>query len=192
MKKPLLAALFLLFATVLPAAAEGPYAGVGAAMAIYHESDYDGAGGGNVEYELGYAVKGSIGVPIHPVRLELEYTFNHADTDEERGEFNVMTFMLSGYYDFAIPSAPVSPFLGAGFGYMYGHFEGNVLGRPLDDNDTVPGYQVTAGITRKINDYLDLDVYYRFQSSLGDFELEELEAEYQSSNIFAQLRYRIW
>lgn len=192
MKYPVLAALFLLLATVLPAAAEGPYAGVGAAMAIFHDADNNGAGGGEMEYEFGYGVKASVGIPIDPLRLELEYTFNHADTDDEEAEFDVMTFMLNGYYDIALPSAPVSPFLGAGFGYMYGNLEGDVLGRPIDDNDTALGYQLTAGVTRKINDYLDLDVYYRFQSSLSDFEVGDLEAEYNSSLIYAALRYRIW
>lgn len=192
MAKAVLAALFLLLATVLPAAAEGPYASVGAALAVFHDADHDGAGGGEVEYELGYGAKASVGLPIKPVRLELEYTFNHADTDDERGEFDTMTFMLNGYYDIALPAAPVTPFLGAGFGYMYGALEGDVLGRRIDDNDSVLGYQLTAGVTRKINDYLALDVYYRFQSSLSDFELEGLEAEYDSSLLYAALRYRIW
>jgi opacity protein-like surface antigen len=194
MTKAILAALFLLLATVLPAAAEGPYAGVGAAMASNHDADYDGPGGGEVEYEWGFAVNGSIGIPFDPFRLELQYTFSQADTDDERAEYNVMSLMLNGYYDFTMPSAPVSPFVGAGIGYIYGDVQGRILGMGdrIDDHDTALGYQLTAGVTRKINDYLDLDLYYRFQSSFSDFELGELEAEYQASMIFASLRYRIW
>lgn len=193
MKKRVLAALFLLLATVSPAAAKGPYLGAAAATAVFHDADYDGAGGGEVEYQVGFAVNASAGMPFKPLRLELDYGYARADTKGEGGEFTIMSLMLNGYYDIELPSAPVSPFLGAGLGYLYGSMDGkDVLGRNVDDSDTAFGYQLTAGVTRHINDYLDLDVYYRFQSALSDFELEPFEAEYDASMLFAALRYRIW
>lgn len=183
MKKAIVAALFLLLATVLPAAAQGPYLGIGGGLNIVHDADY---GPGEIEFDYGYGFNVTGGMHFTPVRLELEFGYNNADVDDGGdADLTIMSYMLNGYYDMAMGTAPISPFLGVGLGFLYGEAEED----DFDDDDTIFGYQLTAGITSHLNQYLDLDVYYRFQSGFDDFEIAGADLEYSASLIFAGLRY---
>jgi outer membrane immunogenic protein len=187
MKKVVLAALFLLLATVLPAAAQGPYVGVAGGLNIVHDSDVDTPlGSGEIEYDYGFGFNVTGGMHFAPIRLELEFGYNQADVDDGGdADLTIMSYMLNGYYDMAMGTAPISPFLGFGLGFINGEFDG--IGG--EDDDTVFGYQATVGVTSHLNQYLDLDVYYRFQSTFDDFEIEDADVEYSASLIFAGLRY---
>lgn len=199
MKKAVLAAIFLLLATVLPAAAQGPYVGIAGGLNIVHDSDVDLPDDNpEIEYDYGFGFNITAGMHFAPVRLELEFGYNNADVDEinsdnfvyevDDADVTVMSYMLNGYYDMAMASAPVSPFFGVGLGFLNGEFDGP----GGEDDDTVFGYQLTAGITSHLNQYLDLDVYYRFQSTFDDFEIEGGDVEYNASLVFAGLRYHFY
>ena len=195
MKKVVLAMLLCLVSVLPAAAAQGPYVGLGGGLSIVHESDLDitGVGSGDIEYDLGYGFNISAGYKFGPARLEAEFGFNKADTDEISGpggsvnvdgDITVMSYMVNGFYDINM-NAPVTPYVGLGLGMLDGEIE--LEGDEGDD--TVFGYQVTAGITAPINQFLDFDVYYRYQGAGDDFEDEGVEISYDNSLVFAGIRY---
>jgi len=192
MKKAVLAALFLCLASALPAAAaQGPYLGVAGGLAVVHDSDIDevpGPDDSDAEFDVGFGFNVAAGMRFDPVRVEAEFGLNNADMDGSEGrglagDVTTMSFMLNGYYDLKI-AAPVTPFFGAGLGIINAELEVN--GREGDDTNF--GYQLTAGVTSNINPHLDLDIYYRYQGA-PDFEDNGIEMSYDSSLIFAGLRY---
>jgi opacity protein-like surface antigen len=187
MKKAIVAASLLCLASALPAAAaQGPYVGLGGGLAIIHDSDVDGRfTSGDVEYDLGGGFNVSAGYKFDQMRLEAEFGYNTADVDRVSGpgfggDLEVMSYMVNGIYDMTV-AAPVTPFFGVGLGAINGDSGG--------DDDTQFGYQLTAGVTSPINEFLNLDVYYRYQGTASDFEVEGLEVSYDASLIFAGLRY---
>ena len=192
MKKGVLAALILCLASVLPAAAaQGPYVGVAGGLAIVHDSDIEdlpGIDDRDAEFDVGFGFNVSAGMRFDQMRCDAEFGLNNADFDNIEGggvdgDVTTMSFMLNGYYDLKIP-APVTPFFGVGLGFINGEFE--VEGEEGDDTNF--GYQLTAGVTSNINQFLDLDLYYRYQGA-PDFEDNGVEISYDSSLIFAGLRY---
>ena len=199
MKKALLAAAFLCLASALPtAAAQGPYVGLAGGLAIFHDSDIDvrvpgfGTVSGEVEYDIGYGFNVSAGYKFDQMRLEAEFGYNKADVDKistagvtesATGDVTIMSYMINAYYDMKL-AAPITPFFGVGLGMINGDLE--------DEEDTVFGYQLTAGVTSPINEFLNLDVYYRYQGA-SDFEADAagmpVDFSYDSSLVFAGLRY---
>ena len=94
-----------------------------------------------------------------------------------------MSLMANGYYDIKT-GGPVQPFIGAGLGLINGEFDNG-----FEDDDTVLGYQLTAGVTTAINQNINLDFYYRYQGAVSDFEVDGVDVSYGSSNFFAGMRY---
>lgn len=195
MKRTILAAAFLCLAAALPAAAaQGPYVGVAGGLFIPHESDVNvpGVGSADLEYDTGFGFNVAAGMRFDQARVEAEIGWSKADLDKLSGpggsvdldgDLTTMSFMVNGYYDVQIP-APVTPFFGAGLGVINGEFE--IEGDEGDD--TTFGYQFTAGVTTQINPALNLDIYYRYQGA-SDFEDEGDEISYDSSLVFAGIRY---
>lgn len=195
MKKVILAA-FLCLAWVLPASAMGPYVGVSGGLSVVHDSDLDVAGFGtfDVEYDPGYGFNLAAGYNFDPVRLEAEFGYKKADVDEisfggvsegvDDVDITTMSFMANGYYDFKA-SPQLTPFIGAGIGVINGEINDDEFG---DTDDTVFGYQLTAGITTPINRNVNFDVYYRFLGAATDFEDGDEELSYHSSSFFAGVR----
>lgn len=199
MKKAIVAASLLCLASALPAAAaQGPYVGLGGGLAIIHDSDVEtfvpgfGTARGDIEYDLGGGFNISAGYKFDQMRLEAEFGYNKADVDSVSafgftesisGDIEIMSYMVNGFYDMKV-AAPVTPFFGLGLGAINGD-DG-------DDDDTAFGYQLTAGITSPINEFLNLDVYYRYQGTFSDFEVEGVDISYDASLIFAGLRYNFF
>jgi len=192
MKKAIVAASLLCLASALPAAAaQGPYVGIGGGLAIIHDSDTDSVFG-DMEYDLGGGFNVSGGYVFDQMRLEAEFGYNAADIDKTTGagasgDLAIMSFMVNGLYDMKI-AAPVTPFVGLGLGLINGELERN----GGKDDDTLFGYQLTAGVTSPINQYLNLDVYYRYQGTFSDLEVLGDDVSYDASLIFAGLRYNFF
>jgi len=195
MKKLVLAALICL-ACALPAAANGPYVGFGGGLSMNHDADLEvgGLGTANVEYDLGYGFNLVGGYNFDPVRLEAEFGYRVADVDTVSGpggtfgvsgaDLTTMSYMANVYYDVKT-GPPVMPFFGVGLGMINGELDDN--GDKLDD--TVFGYQLTAGITGKVDKNVNLDCYYRFQGAAEDFEKNGAKLEYMNSSLFVGVRF---
>lgn len=207
MKKAIVAASLLCLASALPAAAaQGPYVGLGGGLAIFHDSDVEvnvpgvGTGSGDIEYDLGGGFNISAGYKFDQMRLEAEFGYNKADvdsvstfagTESVSGDVEIMSYMVNGFYDMKV-AAPITPFFGIGLGAINGDAG--------DDDDTTFGYQLTAGVTSPINEFLNFDVYYRYQGTASDFEYSGVasgvafsgEVSYDASLIFAGLRYNFF
>lgn len=196
MKTKSLFVLAFLALSAVPAAAQGPYVGVSAGVFMPHESDVStpGFSDGELEYDMGFGFDVKAGVNLYDFRLEGEFGYKSADVDEftdASGSFNirdvdvtVLSFMANGYYDFRT-NTRLKPYVGAGIGFL--NFEVDDSGSRSDD--TTFGYQFTAGVSVPIDRFLSLDFYYRFQGSGSDFEADEDEISYTSSNFNAGLRY---
>lgn len=196
MKKELLIAVALLALSALPASAQGPYVGGSLGLFIPHESDISvpGLGSADVEYDLGFGFTLNGGYNFDDFRLEGEFGYKASDVDKISGpggsvsvsdvELTVLSFMVNGYYDVKMNS-PFKPYFGVGIGLINGELDG---GGSTGD-DTVFGYQITAGVSYPINKNLNLDFYYRFQGAASDFEDAGDELSYTSSNLNAGVRY---
>jgi len=186
MKKAIVAASLLCLASALPAAAaQGPYVGLGGGLAIIHDSDTNF--GGDVEYDLGGGFNVSGGMVFDQMRLEAEFGYNAADIEDSGADLTTMSYMVNGFYDMKV-AAPVTPYFGLGLGFINGELDDGII----DDDDTSFAYQLTAGVTSPINQYLNLDVYYRYQGTTSDLEVFGDEISYDASLIFAGLRYNFF
>ena len=146
------------------------------------------------EYKTGYGFNIDAGYNFDGFRLEGEFGYKAADVDKFTAlgasasisgvDMTVLSYMVNGYYDVKV-NAPVQPFFGVGIGVINGELD--IVGNKFDD--TVFGYQFTAGVTGAVNKNLNLDLYYRFQGAASDFEKEGGKLAYTSSNIFAGVRF---
>ena len=194
--KKLLVAVLLLAVSAVPAVGAGPYVGASAGLFIPHESDLSisGVGEVDVEYDMGGGFDVKAGYDFDGFRVEAEVGYKGADVDEISGpggsvnvdgaDITVMSYMLNGYLDMKT-NGSVQPFLGVGIGFLNGEIDDN----GFTTDDTVFGYQLTAGLALPINKNLSLDLYYRFQGAASDFEDAGDELSYTSSNIYGGFRY---
>jgi outer membrane immunogenic protein len=196
MKSKLLIAVAFIALSVLPAAAQGPYVGASGGLFIPHESDITitGLGSANVEYDVGGGFNINAGYDFNGFRLDAEFGYKAADIDKISGpggsvsvsgaDITVLSYMVNGFYDFKINS-PVKPYLGVGIGILNGELDDN----GISSDDTVFGYQVTAGIAYPMNKNLSFDLFYRLQGAPKDFDVDGTKLSYTSSNINLGLRY---
>jgi opacity protein-like surface antigen len=191
MKIRILLTGLLFVASASSAFAMGPYVGFAGGVSLIHDSDvsYPGGPTDTETYDTGYGFNGSVGYNFNGVRLELEYGYKNADVDTYAGhsvsgaDATIMSYMVNGYFDFRNPS-PVTPYLGAGIGSIYGEWDDN--GHKSDD--TVFGYQFMAGLGIALNRNVTIDLSYRFQAAGEDLHILGADQEYMSSNFFAGVR----
>lgn len=179
------------------AIASGPYVSAGGGVSILHESDLSisGLGSVDVSYDTGMGFVVGAGYDFDGVRLEGEFGYRNADVDKISGaggsvsvsgvDMTIMSYMANGYFDIKSGSL-VTPYVGGGVGMIKGEmdFDGDKL------DDTVFGYQLTAGLSFAANQNVTFDLYYRLQGAGSDFEKDGGELSYLSSNIFAGMRLK--
>lgn len=185
----LLLAGLLFAASSTSAMAQATYVGVSGGVSFFHDSDVDAgfAGSGEISYDAGPAFNVSAGVNMNPVRLEAEYGYKNADVDEvglDGVDVTVHSFMLNGYYDIKTVTG-IEPFVGVGIGFLNGELDD----QGFKEDDTVFGYQLTAGASFRMAPAMNFDVSYRFQSAPNDFEADGVEISYDSSSILAGFRF---
>jgi len=152
------------------------------------------AGTANLNYDTGYGVGVSGGYDFGGTRLEGEVGYKEADLDRLSASnlsFNITdtklkltTYMLNGYLDYK-SDIPITMFIGAGLGMINGEFDSG--SDSIDD--TVFGYQASIGGSVAANKNVKIDLFYRFIGSATDFEQDDIEIDYSSSNIYLGVRY---
>lgn len=191
MKIRILLAGLLLATSATSGFAAGPYVGVAGGVSLIHDSDVDEPGYGTfeVEYDTGYGFNASLGYNFDGARLEFEYGYKEADIDTVEGysvsnwDATFMSYMVNGYLDIKNQSA-VTPYLGAGLGFINGEIDDN----GFEDDDTVFGYQLMAGLGIALNRNVTIDLSYRFQGAGEDLNIWGADQEYMSSSFFAGVR----
>jgi len=178
MKTLLIAVAFLALSALPAAAAQGPYAGASLGFFIPHDSDASASA--DVEYDLGGGLNLKGGFKFDDFRVEGEFGYKAADVDRRAADITILSYMINGYYDVNVNS-PLKPFLGVGIGLINGDVDGF-------GDDTVFGYQFTAGASYPLDKNWNLDFYYRLQGS-SDFEQAGNDLSYTSSNFNAGFRY---
>lgn len=188
MKFRALLASLAIVASATTAMAAGPYIGASAGISIFHDSDVTipGVGVDEIQYDTGGALNGVLGYRLDDVlRGEIELGYKAADVEYDPTDANITSFMLNGYYDFKT-AGPATPFVGLGLGIINAELEDG----PYSVDDDQFGYQISFGAAIKVAPRLDLDLMYRYQSSLGDFSMDGVEISYGSSNLLAGIRYK--
>ena len=178
-----IAVLALVF-TGTSAHAEGRYFSANLGLSMFNDADVSALGLdlGEISFEPGFNIGGAVGHIYGNFRAEFEITYRQANMDQftvpgtipgcpcsgtQPGWASALSFMGNGYYDFHSSDSPLAPYLGAGFGMaiVYGD-----IGLGTVDSDTVPGFQLMAGIGYDINPNTILTVGYRYFSALTDPE----------------------
>lgn len=179
LRLPLVLAGMLLAASATTAMAQGGYVGASGGVVWVHDGDVSGVG--EVGYDVGGNINISGGMRMNLMRAELEWGYKESDLEDLAGDLEVSSFMLNGYYDLA-PMAGVTPFLGAGVGFLNGDISGG-------GDDTTFGYQLMLGAAFKMTPQLNLDIAYRWQSAPTDFEIGGSDVEYTSCSLLAGIRF---
>ncbi|NBC88093.1 MAG: outer membrane beta-barrel protein, partial [Alphaproteobacteria bacterium] len=154
--------------------------------------DVDGnPGDAQADLSEGYDFGAAVGYDFGAFRLETEASYRAADleelsagtaglqagspagapgtvvtqqTDPAGGEFNALSFMLNGLFDFGSDDG-IQGFFGGGIGVARVDLEGTVqLSGPgaFDDSDTGLAWQLLAGVRAPLNDSWDVGLKYRY------------------------------
>ena len=208
-------------AVSLPASAvaqqDGFYASLSSGLNFLDDSDFDIAGGVEVEnqYDTGFAISGAIGYATAPVwdfgslRLEGEISYRQNDIDVHSvaalggdqpgstGEATSLAFMANVYHDF-LPGSDFRPYIGAGLGLASIEFSDyGIAAVPdvLDDDDTAFAYQLIAGASYSFTLQLAATIDYRFFSAEPELETSAAtgsvsnDVDYNSQTSMVGLRY---
>jgi opacity protein-like surface antigen len=122
---------------------------------------------GNVEidYDPGIGFFGAVGLDMGQFRVEGELGYRRFSIDEVRvsgspvpasGHASAVSLMANGYFDIEMPNAPVTPYVGAGLGFV--DLSGNTGG----SSGIEIGYQLMAGVAFEVSPQAALTAGYRF------------------------------
>lgn len=138
-----------------------------------------------VGFDSGYDFGASVGHDFGPFRLEAEASYRAADVDDlaagqvgfatvaplsatggsfpATGEFNALSFMLNGLFDFG-PDDGLQGFFGGGIGVARVDLDGTLQlsGSAIDDSDTGLAWQLLAGVRAPLSDSWDVGLKYRY------------------------------
>lgn len=196
MKIKIFLVVFLLAASTSSVFAANAYIGIAGEASFINDSDIDVPGLPTItaSYDTGFGFNVSGGAKFEGGRIEGEYGYKKADVDELSGpggsttvsgtDLTVTSYMLNGYIENP-KQTNINPYLGVGLGLINGEL--NVPGGKGDD--TVFGYQLMLGAGFKVNEYITLDISYRFQGAADEFHVDDADISYHSSNINAGIRF---
>ncbi len=148
----------------------------------------------DIRFDPGYALHLAAGRHLRRFRLEGEMALRSTDIDEAviegtpvpssffRGEVNIFSMMVNGYYDHPV-TEKLDLYLGGGVGGAY--VDGNIRGGGTingvtfsftDDQDVILVYQFMAGAAFAITNNLALTGGYRlFSGTNPEFDLGEFD-----------------
>lgn len=192
----MITALLVLLVSAPLAKAAIPYISASAGLGLLSNSDVEGSWMTEIDYKVGYAVSGSVGLDGGMSRIEGAIGYQVNDWDKVNGievaddvdtEIAILSFMANGYLDIEMPASLVTPYLMAGVGVANVDFEAvDIVGE--SDDDTVFAYQVGAGIGFHTAPNITVDVGYRYFAT-SDIEPEDgVEVGLSSHNIMAGIR----
>lgn len=181
--------------------AKGVYIGAGVGLNYHTDSDIEGGNiAGEAEFDLGFAILGSIGYSFGGPRVEAELSYRRNGTDQANvvnngaipinttpdGTFQTVTVMTNFLYDIDVNSI-VTPYVGAGIGGGYTDYE--------DIGDGfVFAYQGILGASFYIAENLDAFVDYRFVGTtkvIGERIGRTADADNLNHVLMAGLRYNL-
>lgn len=158
------------------------------AESVEFDAELDDALGGLLN--LGYAYGNGF-------RAELEANLRSHDADEVQGvdasgDVDTMGIFLNALYDFDL-GMPVTPYLGAGLGYLDIDADASSSGVSLNGDEGGFGYQGIAGVSFGLTDQLQAFADYRYvvgtERDGYRVSTEDAEVDYASHNFMLGLRY---
>jgi opacity protein-like surface antigen len=178
-------AMALMMGGLVSSATAAPY--VSGAFGLVSVNDADVSPGlpAEVSFDPGFGFIAAIGNGFDGLRGEVEMAYRTNDLDDFSGDVSSLAVMGNLLADIAV-SETVRPFLGAGIGLANVESNSNILGG--DDDDTVFAYQLIAGLGFPLTHVTTLDLQYRYFAT-ADPDFGDFEAEYQTHNFFAGLRF---
>jgi opacity protein-like surface antigen len=177
---------------------KGYYVSVQGGLALLSDGDVLGVKkGGKAGFEeesaFGVAVGKRLNAFNKQVRVEGEIGYQENDVDKldggkKSGDIKAYTFLVNGYYDF-VKGKKIVPYITAGVGVA--KVDARVTNFAHVD-DIGLAYQVGVGATYHINDNWHIDLKYRYLAvtELNGIEMDKLNPEFATNNIFLGLRYR--
>ncbi|MEP0189171.1 MAG: OmpA family protein [Erythrobacter sp.] len=167
-------------------------------------------------FDEGYDFGGIVGHDFGAFRLEAEASYRAANLEElmagaaglpanvnnlvvgttlpAAGEFNALSFMVNGLFDFG-PDDGLQAFFGGGIGVARVDVDGRVQlsGTTVDDSDTGLAWQLLAGLRAPLSDSWDIGLKYRyFQAenvNLVDAIGRDLSADVSTHSILGSIIY---
>lgn len=204
------------------------YAGLHVGPMFVPDSHVEGGGlEMDVDYESNIAAGLDIGYRYKSgLRLEAEVTFRNSDASaldvksdpgigallgvgslsgskltSATGGVHSWSFMLNGWYDFDILTAPIPwlrnwvPYVGGGLGATYVTIDSGWMEFPfVDASDLVPAWQAGAGLAYKYQRWLVFSVDYRYFRTMYNLQFDDpffadtVEASYDSHNVMFSAR----
>jgi opacity protein-like surface antigen len=187
-------AMALMLGSVVTSATAAPY--VSGAFGLVSVSDADvsdGVDSAELSFDPGFGFIAAIGNGFDGLRGEIELSYRTSDLDKFseagfsgsiNGDVSSTAVMGNLLVDIAV-SETVRPFLGVGIGLA--NVDAAITGFGSED-DTVFAYQAIAGLGFPLTHVTTLDLQYRYFAT-ADPNFNGLEAEYQTHNLFAGLRF---
>jgi opacity protein-like surface antigen len=200
------------FASAIPAHAEGVYFSGQVGTTLLQDSDNKGAGVNIINsYDPGLNVGGALGYQFNPnLRSEFEFLYKQNNLDtltvnqsnfpslnglkvQGNGKARSFNFMLNGFLDLANRSA-VTPYLMGGVGGALVSLDNVKSGNTLivDDSAATLAYQAGAGISVGLSRNVDFTLDYRFfgtsDPGFKDSSGANFDSEVFSHNISAGIR----
>jgi opacity protein-like surface antigen len=183
-------AMALMLGGVVTSASAAPYVSASFGMVSVSDSTLS-AGGGSAElsFDPGFGFIAAVGNNFEGLRGEVEVAYRNNDADKlssggfsesVSGDISSLAFMGNLLVDLPL-SERIRPFLGAGIGLANIDVDG-------DEDDTVFAYQAIAGLGFPLTHVTTLDLQYRYFAT-ADPDFDGTEAEYQTHNFFAGLRF---
>lgn len=199
-KVVIIACCLILGGTSVATAEQGYYFGFMMGINSLSDSDVAAPGvSGEIEYDEGFSGGAFWGYDLGTLRAEAEIRYRAADIDKFKnggvtlsgsGDFNALSYMVNGYYDFENQS-PWTPYLGVGIGAATVEYDDlSVAGFPVpgSEDDTQFAYQFILGAGYSLNQRWMFNVNYRY---FGTTDLEYsggTEIEYSAHNILIGFR----
>lgn len=184
-------ALALLAGGVASSVAAAPYVSGSFGLVSASDSSLSGETGtaGDLSMDSGFGFLAAVGNNFDGLRGEAEIAYRTNDLNKTAsgpatGEITSLSLLGNLLVDFAI-SENVRPFLGAGMGLAQIDSGSADLNKA---NDTVFAYQVIAGIGFPLTHITTIDLQYRYFATANP-DFAGIEAEYETQNFFAGLRF---
>ncbi|MBE0504946.1 MAG: porin family protein [Desulfuromonadales bacterium] len=182
-------AMMVVLGGLVSSALAAPYVSGSFGMVSVNDADVSGNNSGELTFDPGFGFIAAVGNGFDGLRGEIEMAYRNNDLDKfsnnnTTGDITSLAVMGNILVDLAV-SETVRPFLGAGIGLANVEVNSNVFG---DKDDTVFAYQAIAGLGFPLTHVTTLDLQYRYFAT-ADADFAGAEAEYQTHNFFAGLRF---
>ena len=213
-------ALTLSLLAIPATAADGWYVSGSAGVAALDESSSKGTitGGsttGDVDFNFGVGLAGSVGYALENIRLEGEVSYRKNDLDDVTvntvlvgtslftnlgtvalsGDVSALAFMANAFYDFNAGEI-WTPFLMAGIGAVKIDLDAisvDGVAVTYDESDTVFAYQIGVGIGYNLATKTTVNIQYRFMGTTDpsfDDGTVVIDGEYRSHSLWVGFTQR--